>query len=61
MDGALWLLGQADAKKIAKQAESFFQTAKAWAYEHWYISIPAVFVLAFVVMIYWAKWKWSKV
>ena len=60
MNRALVLLAQADVDKVAKQAKSWYQLLVANIEKYWYISIPAGFVLAFVVIIYIAKWKWSQ-
>ncbi len=60
MDAVLVLLAQADADKIAKQAKSGYTQLVALIERYWYISIPAAFVLCFVVILYIAKWKMSR-
>jgi len=59
MDTVLLLLAQADVDKAARQAKAWYQVAVSNIETYWYISIPGGFVLAFVVVIYVAKWKWS--
>ena len=61
MDSVLLLVAQADADKIAKQAKGAYAKLVVLIETYWYISIPAGFVLCFVVFIYIAKWKWSRI
>lgn len=60
MDQVLVLLAQANVDKVAQQAKGWWQVLVANIEKYWYISIPGGFVLAFVVVIYIAKWKWSQ-
>lgn len=52
-------LAAADAQKALAEGKGMFAAAKAWCYDHWYVSIPGAFVACFLVTWMVARWKWN--